>query len=423
MDTNVKKIGFVKKHIFDNQQENNYVYNVTLFDKEIEALLPNEGKLRLYAIDTEGADKLSVVAVRDAGDVYKTKFVLDIDPVHFDKKNENYKLDVDNGYINLIASKMKDKESFSVYQKQIVDGNRFNKYVGFGSEQTHGVIIGKAYSDKTAKGYDYQNIVVSTQKLDTERHSFINVYQPADTEKSKIAFGYHKPMKNAETIIQLSKKGKDFINNLPDDMEFRITVQDRNPQNINPMVNFANLNVFVYDKENNVKNYIGSGWSNEQFNSLPLDVSESIYKNEAPKLSFNFEVGQYIAYTFDKDYTLNFAVKSGVIDNPVAIGEIVKISDSKLTLTSAMGQTSVDRSLLKSDNSFAFCDKIDFEVFNDFYKNVQNESMDLALTADVGKKNNNSVKKEKTEKVEKTEKKEKKVVKNKKNKGLSLGAP
>lgn len=403
-------LGSSKLHTFPANPEKktleNTVFNITLFEAEVQKAIPVEGKLRLYVMDNPNdPDKFTISNSREKGDYARTKLVLDLDPIAMNKTLDTYSLKANNGYIDLTASKFPGKDTYSVYQHNKEEGN---KYVGFASEPNLGVIVGNVFDNKTEQGFSYQNALINPSKFDASQNSFINIHKPADTTKNSIAVAYHLPIKTADTIIQLSKKGREFIANAPGNADLRVTIGARNPDSISPQVNFSDLNVYVVNKENNEKVYLGSGWSKEQFNSLPTDIVQDIvsetYKGPS-KTNNPLEVGSIIEFPAPKDFYLNHATENGIIEKPLAVGTVKGISpDGTVSVSSPIG----DVTLNKADKNIEFSTSLKLEDFKSNYSVLKTEvDSHLGQKIAESKKKDNSV--EKTKNSAKTSQKEKAV--------------
>lgn len=384
------RIGTAKLHTFsqesENPEKNNTVFNLTVFDKEIQKVLPEQGKLRLFVQENPNdPDKMNIVAARTPDDIPNTRLVLDLNSDYFNKSNDELKLKVNDGYIDLVASKMTNKDSYSVYQHFKGESN---KYVGFASEPSNGILLGTVFENKTNKSFEFLTALINPVKLDTDKHSFININRPSEEHKNMIAFSHDRPLKNSEVIIQLSDKGKDFLNSLPNNDDIRITIAGRKEESITPSVNFSDKNVFVYNKDTKEKFFIGSAWSKEQFNSLTEDIQKNIssagFTKPEMAESNALSKGDIIQFTVPNDFFLNVAVEKGLSKEPVAVGTVSSVVDNgNISVAYAGGNAEI----AASDPSIKRSDAFSLGQFEDSYTMIKNEVSKSSDIKPIEKKN------------------------------------
>lgn len=394
MSTKIEKVGFAKIHVFEENAEKGtkegQAYNITLFEKEMKSITPENGKIRLYIMENPNdPEKFSILTGRNKEDYSKTKLYVDLTADSF--KDNKAGLTIKNGYIDLTASKMNGKDSFSVYQHQT---GQPPKYVGFATEPSNDVYVGNAFNNKSDAGYEYISVAANPSKLNTEKNTFINVHKSETKENALVAFASNKPSKNAVAIIQLSKKGKEFIKTLANNEDIRMTVSSRNPENITPQVNFSDLNVSYFDKDTKERTYLGSAWSNEKFNSLPQDVQTAIANNlsvaqsheKAIPASEKYKVGLFVEFSCPKDYYLNAAIDKGIIDSPTAIGKITEVNDKQITVESPVGNVKIDIPVSKENAAvISESNKLNYTQFSDSYSMIKSQ-IDESLKPKKGSK-------------------------------------
>lgn len=374
-----QKFGTAKLHTFEDGKT---AYNITLFDKEVQKILPAEGKMKLFIMDNPNdPDKFIIVNNREKGDYAKTKLVLDLDPKHFDPKTPDFSLKVNNGYIDLVAAKSPNKDFYGVYQHT---KGQANKSVGFASEPSFGANRSVAMDDKgvnlgivfkdTAKtgGFEFFSALVNPSKIEANKVSFINFHQPEDATKNMVAFGSNKPNPEANIVIKLSEKGKDFIKNYPNSNDIKIHVSDRKAESISADLQFSDKNVYFLDKDSKQTTYLGSGWSSEKLNSLPADIVNNIQKETVSAKAAaadGVQKGDYVAFDVKDNYYMNEAASRGVISSPKVVGVVTDVKDKSLVVDSAIGSVAVE----KSNPTLAGSTKEMESLFKDFYSSFKSQ--------------------------------------------------